>query len=127
MPAVNEPKDAGAPSVSDSVAGTEPPTLPFVFTAGMTVKERVATVSLPAASRAVTVSVNVPGVLVSRFDPLAVEPAHEATPAPPASAQVNPAGTGRPWVYTAPSVAGVVNATVGAVWSTMNVCDRAAS
>ena len=77
-------------------------------------------VVLPALSIAVTVKVCVPG-LVSSGWPLGTVPVHEATPAPPASAQSYAALTASPLANTAPC-AGVVSAIAGGVESTVYVC-----
>src|SRR3954452_23451875 len=54
--------------------------------------------------------------------PFDVEPTQLATPAPPASAQVNVTGTGRPCVNTAP-FSKPLNVIVGATVSIRNVFD----
>ncbi len=76
----------------------------------------VATVSFPAPSRAVTVSVTGPSLLVSSFSPSAVEPTQEARPELPSSAQEKSTVTSAPCCTFEPST-GLVIWTVGFVVS----------
>ena len=62
MPGVNGPKLAGAPSVSDSVAGTVPPTLPSV--------PHVADIVLVGSLSDVAVSVTEPDAAAPAFFPM---------------------------------------------------------
>ena len=76
----------------------------------------VPTAWLPAPSRAVTVSVTGPSLLVSSFSPLPVEPTQEAMPEPPSSAHEKSATTSAPCFTCEPST-GLVIWTVGFVVS----------
>ena len=75
----------------------------------------VTTVSLPALSRAVTVSVREPTVLVSSADPSGTLPTHEARPEPPSSEQLKSTVTAAPSGTWAPSAG--PRSMVGAVSS----------
>src|SRR3954452_4398663 len=67
MPAVSGPNAAGVPSVSESVAGTDPPTLPFCWLIQVTVTLNVFGADvLPLASLATQLTVVVPTV---KFEP----------------------------------------------------------
>ena len=76
----------------------------------------VTTVSLPALSRAVTVTARGPSVAVSSGSPFATLPSQEARPEPPSSAQLKATLTVLPRDTSAPS-SGTVRSTVGGVLS----------